>query len=117
MMSACYRDGLRDKVIAAMDECKPGLAAETLDLFDKNYRDTLFNTFIACVSEHDETHEDMCGRLSMWRAFSPNSTRVALVFAIPARSDATEKLALIFSPVLYRVVGGISPTCDPRGRR
>jgi hypothetical protein len=101
MMMAWFNDGLRGKLIEALDSCQKGIATEAIGLFDQHWHDTLFNTFITCVSEHDEKNEDMCGRLSMWRAFAPNTTRVALVFGIPLKSDAVGKLGLIFSPVAY----------------
>src|SRR5262249_24211741 len=52
------------------------------------------------VSEHDEK-EDLHGRLSMWRAFGNNTTRVAIVLSVPAYSGGAEALNLLFSPVAY----------------
>jgi hypothetical protein len=90
MMMACFANGSRDKLLAALDECRKGIATEAVALFDKNWHDTLLNTFVACFSEHDEKKEEFCGRLSMWRAFAPSATRVALIFAVPLNSEASE---------------------------
>ncbi len=101
MLIACFNNGSRDKFRAALDECRNGVADDAISLFDKNWHDTRLNTFVACVSEHDEKTEDHCGRLSMWRAFAPNTTRVALIFSIPGDSQAARKLSLTFAPVAY----------------
>jgi hypothetical protein len=53
----------------ALDGCAGGLALETLKLFDGWWSDLQLQSYIASISEHDET-EDLHGRLSMWRAFS-----------------------------------------------
>jgi hypothetical protein len=77
------------------------LALETLKLFDAWQRDIQFQSYIASISEHDES-EDMHGRLSMWRAFSRASTaRVAIVLKIPLVGDVAQSLNLLFSPVGY----------------
>ncbi len=101
MLIACFNSGSRDKFRAALDECRKGVADEAINLFDANWNDVLFNTFLTCVSEHDEKKEDQCGRLSMWRAFSPNTTRVALIVSIPRDTQAARKLCLTFAPVAY----------------
>jgi len=86
--------------IACLDECSPGVALEAISLFDRNWEATRSNTFIACLSEHQD-NEDWHGRLSMWRAFGANPTRVALIIGIPWYSGASETLRLVFSPVAY----------------
>ena len=76
------------------------LAQEVLYLFDQWWGDTQFQTYITSISEHDDS-EDQHGRLSMWRAFSRSSARVALVLRIPIAPDTAESLSLVLSPVAY----------------
>jgi hypothetical protein len=77
----------------------PNLAEEALALFNQRWTDIRFNTFIASISEHEDS-EDQYGRLSMWRAFSNSSGRAAMVIRLPPE-NAARGLPLIFSPVGY----------------
>lgn len=86
---------------AALDAIVPGAAKDAVETFDKLWNQIRLETYIASVSDHDATKEDTFGRLSMWRAFSTGSPRVALVFSVPWLSPATEALGLMFSPVSY----------------
>jgi hypothetical protein len=89
-----------DAFIAALDACVPGVAQESIDLFNRWWNDIRFNTFITSISEHDPS-EDLHGRLSMWRAFGLSAARVAIVFRVPRVSAGVVALRLIFSPVAY----------------
>jgi len=88
--------------IGEVEKIAPGVATQAISNFDGWWQSgaLLFNTFITSVSEHD-LQEDSHGRLSMWRAFGANSTRVAIVLKIPKTSDSGDALKLVFSPVLY----------------
>lgn len=86
--------------VDAFDACSPGAANEAITAFNKWWQDIRFNTYIACVSEHQDS-EDQNGRLSMWRAFGRAGTRVGIVLRFPYRSVSTASLALNFSPVAY----------------
>jgi hypothetical protein len=88
----------RTEFIGALDSCVVGVALEGIKLFDEWWTDTRFNTYITAISEHDET-EDLDGRLSMWRAFGGNTSRVGIVFKIPL--NAPLSLNLMLSPVSY----------------
>jgi hypothetical protein len=101
MLRVCFEGGSRERFRAALNACREGVADKAINLFDKHWADTLFNTFVTCLSEHDENTEDRHGRLSMWRAFAPNTTRVALVFAVPRATKAVQHLSLTFAPVGY----------------
>ena len=90
----------RQRFIQALDSCAPGAAGEAIQLFDQWWSEIQFGTYIASMSEHDET-ENSHGRLSMWRAFGGNTARVALVFRIPKFSGGAQALNLFFSPVAY----------------
>jgi hypothetical protein len=76
-----------------------GVGREAMSYFNREWPNVLFQTYIACVSEHYD-HEDAHGRLSMWRAFGRDA-RVALVFRFPFTLWTTLPLKIIFSPVAY----------------
>jgi hypothetical protein len=89
------------ELIAAVDACSPGAAKNAIDNFDgwlKSY--LLLNIFVSSISEHRQ-REDRHGRLSMWRAFGGQKTRVALIIKVPWFTGAAEELGVIFSPVAY----------------
>ncbi|MEI7669617.1 MAG: DUF2971 domain-containing protein, partial [Pseudomonadota bacterium] len=76
-------------------------AMDAINLFNQWWDIIKFHTYIASISEHDDT-EDLNGRLSMWRAFGGNNaTRVAIVFNVPLHSEGSDALNLMFSPVDY----------------
>lgn len=91
----------RSRFVAALDVAAPGAALEALRLFDQWWGDIRFQTYIASISVHDESKEDVHGRLAMWRAFGGSSPRVALVLNVPWYTGASEALNLMFSPVAY----------------
>ncbi len=91
----------------AMDLCSPGAAKEAVSLFDGWLPDLRANTYIASLSKHHD-HEDIHGRLSMWRGFGAStSPRVAIVLKIPGLTDAADALKIIFSPVAYLDQAGV----------
>lgn len=84
-----------------IDNCHFSAASEAINLFNGWWQDVQLNTYIASISEHDQT-EDLHGRLSMWRAFGGSAVgRVAIVLKIPYYSGAGVALNLMFSPVAY----------------
>jgi len=89
-----------DAFVAALDACVPGVAQESIALFNRWWNDIRFNTFITSISEHDDS-EDHHGRLSMWRAFGMSTARVAIVFKVSRVSAGALALRLMFSPVAY----------------
>jgi hypothetical protein len=84
----------------ALNSVSAGIADEALKQFNEWWRDIRFGTYIASVSEHDDS-EDANGRLSMWRAFGGSSARVAIVFRVPWNLQGARDLNLLFSPVAY----------------
>jgi hypothetical protein len=66
----------------AVDGCAMGATTEALQILEKSRTDIRYNTYLACISEHDK-EEDQHGRLSMWRAFGTTDVRVAIVFKFP----------------------------------
>ena len=90
----------RNAFTDALEACAPGSAQEAINLFNSWLPDIRLNTYIASLSEHDDS-EDLHGRLSMWRAFGSSVARVAIVLKIPAFSGGAAALNIIFSPVAY----------------
>jgi hypothetical protein len=90
----------RKAFVDAVDACAPGAADEAFVAFNNWWQDLRLNTYIACVSEHQDS-EDVHGRLSMWRAFGTTSTRVGIVLRFPYVSISAVSLALNFGPVAY----------------
>lgn len=74
--------GQGQRVVAALNKAFAGLGNELLaHIVGPDPRRLFANTFIACVSEHDEDREGQNGRLSMWRAYGGVSG-VALIFSV-----------------------------------
>jgi hypothetical protein len=90
----------RESFTEALDDCIPGVASEAITAFNDSSRDIWLNSYIACLSEHQDS-EDSNGRLSMWRAFGGTTTRVGIVLSVPYNSLSTLALGLMFSPVAY----------------
>jgi hypothetical protein len=93
------------RFVAALNACYPGIAQETLQLFDDWWKTLRFNTYIASISEH-ENEEDTHGRLSMWRAFRRGTARAVVVMNLPRLGDA-EGLRVLLSPVAYLEYPGV----------
>lgn len=101
MLNSFFLDtGRKAQFVTAFDECFPNVGADAIALFNQWWNDIRFNTYVASVSEHDDS-EDFHGRLSMWRAFGGNSGRVAIVLKVPWFTEAGEALRIQFSPVSY----------------
>ena len=89
----------KESFTEALDDCIPGVASEAIAAFNNSWKDILLNTYIACLSEHQDS-EDSNGRLSMWRAFGGTATRIGIVLNIPY-TLSTLPLNIIFSSVAY----------------
>jgi hypothetical protein len=86
--------------LSALDSCSQNVGQEAFELFNQWWIDIQSNSYIASISEHDDS-EDMHGRLSMWRAYGGSSARVAIVFSVPWYSGASAALNVMFNPVAY----------------
>jgi Protein of unknown function (DUF2971) len=106
----------------AVDGCAMGATTEALQILEKSRADIRFNTYLACISEHDK-EEDQHGRLSMWRAFGTTEVRVAIVLKFPYSLLRAGVFNLVVSPVayfgkeqveaeLYRIVQNIQDNLD-----
>lgn len=101
MLNSFFLDtGRRAQFVTALDECFANAGTDAIALFNQWWNHIRFNTFVASVSEHDDS-EDAHGRLSMWRAFGGNGGRVAVVLNVPWFTGAGEELKIQFNPVSY----------------
>ena len=80
----------------ALDDVFPAFCERMLQNMRDTYYDLTFETYISCVSVHDETENGM-GRLSMWRAYGD----VALVLNSEPMAADTNKLGVFSVPVAY----------------
>jgi hypothetical protein len=99
------RDALLDaetdqKFRSCLDGIGAGIAQRVIDLFHHVSSDISLNTYLASLSEHDDS-ENQHGRLSMWRAFGGSAARVAIVIKFPLLSGVTDHLQLSLAPVAY----------------
>jgi hypothetical protein len=107
-----FLDGAKRKAfVDAFDSCVPGAAADAFTAFSNWWQDLRLNTYIACVSEHQES-EDVHGRLSMWRALGGTATRVGIVLRFPYISISAASIALNFGPVAYLAESGVQGIID-----
>ena len=91
-LSNAFNSDPGSQLKAAINNCHAGLAEEVWKLtadWSPNFK---FDTFITCLSEHDE-QDDPFGRLSMWRAYG-GKTGVALVVSGGAISLPPEALGV-----------------------
>ena len=92
----------RKAFVDAFDACAPGAADDAFAAFNNWWQDLRLNTYIACVSEHQDS-EDVHGRLSMWRAFGGTGTRVSASCSVSRTSR--------FPPCLSLSTSARSLTC------
>jgi len=98
-LSTAYRhDVVGTKFKAALNEAFPGLDDEVAKLFDGWMPNFIHDTYLTCVSEHDNI-EDNIGRLSMWRSYG--SSGVGLVMNNGAFLRPSDALRAYTSPVAY----------------
>jgi hypothetical protein len=96
----------RKAFVDAFDACASGTADDAFTAFNNWWQDLRLNTYIACVSEHQDS-EGVHGRLSMWRAFGGTGTRVGIVLRFPYVSISAVSLSSQFQPsrLLVRTQG------------
>jgi hypothetical protein len=95
----------RDKLYAALDRCALNAGKEAIALFDQRWMNIQYNTYICCLSEHNDD-EDAHGRLSMWRAFGRSTAGVAIVMKTP-EPDSANTLQVFLHPVAYFTHDGL----------
>lgn len=86
---------------SVLEAIAPQKLPEVINAFDRLWPEMQAKTFVASLSEHDESREAELGRLSMWRAYGQGAARVAIVVSVPLHSTSSQRLRFIFSPVAY----------------
>ena len=90
---------LRESLSGIFHEKGRNIFDEVLNKFCQEQSSWLFNTYIACFTEHD-MEADKLGRLSMWRAYGGNNG-VALVFNQGCRFQMYDNSRISLTPVAY----------------
>lgn len=98
-LRGAYRSPAGQQLDDALEACFPGISTEIKNQFDAWIPGFEQDTFITCLSEH-LPHEDLHGRLSMWRAYGGTSG-VALVLNGEVMFTESDALAAYSSPVAY----------------
>jgi hypothetical protein len=94
-------DLLLKQLIILCDQIHPGAAVDAFNVYDVHFKQNVYRTYIACLSEHD-CSKDYLGRLSMWRAYNHGTTGVALVLnKAPFFDNAGSVPGFFVSPVAY----------------
>lgn len=77
---------------------------KALHIFNGFWKNLYNNTFIACISEHEdpEDNKNDYGKLSMWRAYGERSAKAAIVLNIPFDEPVTGRgSGVALRPVMY----------------
>lgn len=98
-LDEAYRGSAGEALKAALESCFPGLSDDVEAIFKDLLPSIRSETYLFCVSEHP-SHEDLRGRLSMWRAYG-GSTGVALVMNGAVMHAESDVLGVYSSPVYY----------------
>jgi len=99
-LTAAYNNGQSGKRFRdALENLFAGITTEIEKTFNLWKQDIQTNTYLICVSEHEEL-EDNLGRLSMWRAYS-ESAGVAIVMDAAPFLSPTDALKAYSIPVAY----------------
>jgi hypothetical protein len=86
LVHKCFSDDddfLRKQLVMACDETYPGAAVEAFKLYDAHFRQNVYRTYIACLSEHDCSKDYSSSRASFLlfasdisiHTFSPRALR------------------------------------------
>ena len=98
-LSSAYKGERGRRFQQVLNNIFDGISEEIAALFDGWQNHLRDETYLMCVSEHDDT-EDGFGRLSMWRAYS-EGTGVALVLNNAPFLAPSDALKAYTSPVAY----------------
>ncbi len=98
-LASAWRSSTGEKFKKLIDEMYPGLPDELAKLVDGWAPSFRTDTYITCLSEHDDAEDDL-GRLSMWRAYG-GPTGVAVVLNPAVFLNVSEAVPAFTSPVAY----------------
>lgn len=100
-LASAYKSDIGDRLKAALTAVQKDLPEILASNFDGQILDVRNETYLMSISEHaDDGHEDLFGRLSMWRAYAPKN---GIAFVLNNRPFVGESDALgaFTSPVIY----------------
>lgn len=89
-----------NKLKIFLENTKKGMVEKVQDLFNHWTHDIEYQSYVACVSEH-QNHEEKNGRLSMWRAYGGKSG-IALVINGKPFFRTESQLNVFSTPVAYQ---------------
>lgn len=98
-LAQAWRSATGERFKRVVDQMHPGMPDELATLVDgwaPTYRS---DTYITCMSEHDDSENDL-GRLSMWRAYG-GPVGVAVVLNPTVFLSVSDALSAFSSPVAY----------------
>ncbi|MCO5060248.1 MAG: DUF2971 domain-containing protein [Rhizobiaceae bacterium] len=98
-LANAWRSKTGDRFKALVEGMFEGVADELAKLVDGWVPSFRADTFITCLSEHDDGEDDL-GRLSMWRAYG-GSSGVAVVLNPTVFLGTSDALPALTSPVSY----------------
>lgn len=98
-LSSAWRSDTGQRLVGIIDSLFPDISKEVAQLIDGWAPSFRSDTFITCLSEHDND-EDELGRLSMWRAYGGTSG-VAVVLNPGVFLSQSDALPAFTSPVAY----------------
>jgi len=96
--------GAGEPLFRCLDRLHEGTTQQLVQLFDDWSYDLETNTYIACLSEHDDKRSPE-GLLSMWRAYGSRNG-AALIFNPAALIDGAESYNASVFPVFYQTDQG-----------
>ncbi len=99
MIADEFRGDNGDHLRECLNSVHENIMEEVQDLFSSWENEMINNTYLFCVSEHDD-EEDRDGRLSMWRAYGGNSGVAIILKNTPFLSESSV-LEVVSSPVFY----------------
>jgi len=110
-LKSAYNGPAGGRLKTALNIIQPDLASILESNFNSQILDMMSETYLFSVSEHDGEHEDMFGRLSMWRAYAPRNG-VAFVMNNTPFLCESNALQAFSSPVSYVTPEGFQPAFE-----
>ncbi len=100
LLARAWRSTQGERLTGFLEGMFPGFRQEMAERIEALADTVAFDTYIACVSEHDPA-EDGIGRLSMWRAYSGMSGVALVLNNAPLIGPDSDALPVFTGPVEY----------------
>ncbi len=100
LLERAYRGSAGQRLNGFFEAIYPGFRQEVAEQLEALTESIGFESYIACVSEHDAA-EDGVGRLSMWRAYSSGCGIALVIRGGPMIGPGSDALAPFTGPVEY----------------